>query len=264
MDALKFRFSIFTITIIVFLWGASMGQQEEDSARAEIFENVKSLIENQDFFRAVAFIQGLGEPDEVAKAYENLVLDFYWKKKSVADMSAFARSGLQYCLTEAEALGRDDPELAKKLKVSARRISYNLASFTWPGWDEKGIVITASDIAIGLDAARLNVRLVDELNEGDTPHSIACWGLGAQLIAVQEYDKALEEFKKSKEYARNAADELSELLADGYIGITMIISGDESGQDILGEAIKRLNDIGSEDALYFVEQFNTVMNVFIK
>ena len=150
------------------------------------------------------------------------------------------------------------------MKVSARRISYNLASFTWPGWGEKDLLITPADIEVGLDAARLNVRLVGELNEGDTPHSIAYWGLGAQLIAVQKYDEALKAFKKSKDYAHNAGEKLSELLADGYIGITMIVSGDESGQEILGETIKKLNAIGSEDALYFVEQFNTAMNVFIK
>ena len=94
MKVKKYPLSIFIIILIVLTWGTSMGQQKEDSVRIEIFENVKNLNENHDFFRAVTFVQGLGEPEEVAKAYENLVLDFYRKKKSITEMSAFARAGL--------------------------------------------------------------------------------------------------------------------------------------------------------------------------
>jgi len=253
------------VSMSIFLLGSvSMGQEADDSKRAEIFKNVGELTEKYDFMRAVAFVQGLGDPLEVSGAYENLVLDFYWKGRSVSNVIGFARSGLQFCLTEADRIKQEDPEKATALKTSARRISYNLASFTWPGWDEKDLILTPDDIAIGLDAARLNIRLVDELNEGEVAHSIAYWSLGAQLMAVQKYDEAIEAFEKSKQYARDGGEKLNVLLADGYIGITMVISGKEAGRDQLGEAIKKLNEIGSDDALFFVEQFNTVLNVFVK
>ncbi|PKK83736.1 MAG: hypothetical protein CVT49_06875 [candidate division Zixibacteria bacterium HGW-Zixibacteria-1] len=241
-----------------------MALQDEDSTRIRTYEKVKTLIEDQNFFGAVTYVQSLGKPEEVAKVYEKLVLDFYWKAKSIPDVVSIARAGLQYCLTEAERIKQENPEEAAALKESAKKMSYNLASFTWPGWDEKGYVITHQDILVGLDAARLNVRLVHELNNGDEAISIAYWGLGAQLIATQQYDQALDAFDKSRKYAISAGNRLNELLAEGFIGVTMIISGDEKGRDKLGEAVKKLNEVGSEDALFFVGQFNTALNVFIK
>lgn len=254
----------FAIAIMLLSWSLGMAQNEADSVRVKIFEKVRTFIDDQNFFGAVSYIQTQGKPEEVAKTYERLVLDFYWQAKSIPDVVSIARAGLQYCLTEAVQCKQSDPEGATELKQSAKRISYNLASFTWPGWDEKGCVITHQDILIGLDAARLNLRLVNELKDGDEAMSVAYWGLGAQLIATQQYDQALESFDMAKKYARSAGSKLDELLADGYIGVTMIISGDEKGHEKLGEAINKLKEDGSEDALFFIEQFNTALNVFIK
>lgn len=256
--------ALVALAIMLLSCSLGMAQNEADSVRVKIFEKVRTFIDDQNFFGAVSYIQAQGKPEEVAKTYERLVLDFYWQSKSIPDVISLARAGLQYCLTEAERLKQSNPEGATELKQSAKRISYNLASFTWPGWDEKGCVITHQDILIGLDAARLNLRLVNELKDGDEAMSVAYWGLGAQLIATQQYDQALESFDMAKKYARSAGSKLDELLADGYIGVTMIISGDEKGHEKLGEAIKKLKEDGSEDALFFIEQFNTAMNVFIK
>jgi len=124
------RISILTVIAVAMLWSLSMGHETDDSTRAEIFDNVRELTENYDFMRAIAFVQGLGDPQDVSKTYENLVIDYYWKSKSLQDLIAVARAGLQYCLTEAERMKKENPEKAKELKTTARRISYNLASFT--------------------------------------------------------------------------------------------------------------------------------------
>ncbi|MEW5923496.1 MAG: hypothetical protein AB1746_05865 [Candidatus Zixiibacteriota bacterium] len=264
-----FHFACVLVLILVCAVPALAYPNDEVSGKSEnmtsqIYERCSQLIKDGNFFGAVSDIQSQGKPEEVAKVYEKLVLDFYWQAKSIPDVVSIARAGLQYCLTEAERLRQSDPEGATELKQSAKRISYNLASFTWPGWDEKGCVITHQDILIGLDAARLNLRLVNELKDGDEAMSIAYWGLGAQLIAIQQYDPALEAFDMAKKYARSAGSQLNELLADGYIGVTMIITGDGKGHEKLGQIVKKLREIGSEDALFFIEQFNTALNVFIK
>ena len=57
---------------------------------------------------------------------------------------------------------------------------------------------------------------------------------------------------------------MGELLAEGYIGITKIASGDETGREILGQATKELEEFDNEDSKFYIEQFNTALNVFIK
>lgn len=249
---------------LLLSFNQSVGQATDDPTRVEILQNVRTLIEQFDSYKAIDFIQSRGEPETVAKIYSDLVLDFYWKKHDLPSTIVFARAGIQYCLSESERIKNDEPDQALELKSTAKAISYNLASFTWPGWDEKGINISHTDILTGLDAARLNLRLARELDRDDLQISMAYWMLGAQLLAVQKYDEAINAFNSEKDYAHSAGDRLNELLADGYIGVAAIVAGDEEGKKQLGQAIERLNEIGSGDARFFVDQFNTALNVFIK
>ncbi len=249
---------------ILLIAAAAFAGDKDDPEWIKTFQDVKSLMESSDSYRAISYINNLSEPDSVAGIYSRLVDDFYWKEKNLPHVISISRAGIQYCLTKSDELKVSDPILAREIKKKARIISYNLASFTWPGWDEKGIIISHSDILIGLDAARLNLRLVKELNEDDEKLSVAYRGIGAQLIAVQKYNKAIEAFESSKEHARLAGDKMGELLANGYIGITMIIAGDTAGNELLGHAIKELEKLNNEDAKFFIEQFNTALNVFIK
>ncbi len=249
---------------LLFLAAAALAGDKDDPVWTKTFQNVKSLMGSSDSYQAISYINNLGEPDSVAEIYSRLVNDFYWKEKNLPHVIIMARAGIQYCLTKSDELKMPEPILAREIKKKARIISYNLASFSWPGWDEKGINIGHSDIIIGLDAARLNLRLVKELNEDDGKLSVAYWGIGAQLIAVQKYDEAIETFESSKEHARLAGEQMGQLLADGYIGITKIISGEEEGNELLGQAIKELEKLDNEDANFFIEQFNTALNVFIK
>ncbi len=259
--------SVFVLTIIPVILlitiGVNMAQEQTDE-RQQIFINVKQLMADRDRYQAIEFINGYGEPLKVSEIYNNIVMDFYWKEKSLADVISYAQAGIQFCLTKADEYKNEDPEITYGLRKNAKKIAYNLASFCWPGWNEKDIIISAGDIAVGLDAARFSVRQGSELQDRDLPLSADYWMLGAQLLASQQYEEAIKTFKKSKELAHTDADKLSELLADGYIGITMIVSGDKDGQKVLGEATNSLAEDGSEDAKFFIEQFNTALNVFIK
>ncbi len=252
------------LIFVFFLFVSAAAGDIDDSVGEKTLKDVTSLLENSDSFQAISYINNIGDADTVAEIYSNLVLDFYWKEKNLPYVITLARAGIQYCLAKADEFKLADPTRADEMKKKARIISYNLASFTWPGWGEKGIAIGHSDILIGLDAARLNLRLVRELNEDDKKLSVAYWAIGAQLLAVQKYDEAIEAFDSSKEHDRLAGDRMGELLAEGYIGITKIASGDETGREILGQATKELEEFDNEDSKFYIEQFNTALNVFIK
>ncbi len=252
----------FVCAALVF--SSAVGQQTEVAERGIVFEKVKRLLAESDTFRAIEYVNQQGIPETVAERYSHLVKDFYWKDKALDDVVTFARAGIQYCLTKAQEMLEEDAERAANLRVYARVISYNLGSFAWPGWNEEGVVVSDSDLAAGLDAARLNVRLTTELGEGPDKMANAYWVLGAQLLAAGEYADALDAFGSCGAKAREAGAPGLELLASGYTGITKIVEGQASheGKAMLDDAIQGLDEIGTEDSEFFSSQLRTALNVF--
>jgi hypothetical protein len=240
--------------------------KSDKQKRAVVFRKVKQTLKNEDTFKAIEYLNSLGKPPKVARGYSDLVMDFFWKERSLADVITFARAGIHYCLTKPGASGKRSSKELKELKGYAKVISYNLASFTWPGWNDKDIKISSQDLEIGLDAAKLNLRLARELKRGVIPMSMAYWVLGAQHLASKNYAESLNAFSFSKKNARKGNDQMSELLADGYIGITKITQGRKkiSGKNELDKAIAGLKNIKSDDSKFFINQLRTVLKVFGK
>jgi tetratricopeptide (TPR) repeat protein len=257
-------FCLIFILCIIFPVQEAVGQQKDTEDRAMVLNKVKTLLKEHDTFKAIEYINDQGEPQTVAKIYSKLVNDFYWKEKALTEVIVFSRAGIQYCLIKAQEIAKDDVEKAVQMKFMAKIISYNLASYTWPGWDEKGISISRSDLVIGLDAAKLNLRLAYELKKGAVPLSMAYWVLGAQYLALANYDEAIKAFISSKEKAIEGNDKMNDLLASGYIGGTKIIQGSQKveGEKELDKAIKGFKELNTEDAEFYIEQLKTVLKIF--
>jgi hypothetical protein len=237
-----------------------------DPERARILAQVKQLLEQADSYKAIEFVSKQGGPLEVSKRYSNLVNDFYWKEKALPHVVTFARAGILYSLMKSQELVDTDSSKADEIRDVARVISYNLASFTWPGWDEKGIVITEADLTVGLDAARLNLRLVKELELGLMSLSAANWGLGAMNLALGDYDQAISAFESSKEYALLEGAHEFELMNLGYIGIAKMLEGSakQNGQTHFDEAVAKLEKMDTDDSKYFAGQLKTTLDVFTR
>src|SRR5688500_17012208 len=127
------------------------------------------LAAEQDSFAAIAWLSAQPDPIAVAKAFSEAMLHLYWQEKNLPLAIAFGRAGAQFALAAAAGWETSDPGKALELRGSAKTMAYNLASFTWPGWNEPGIVTTSSDVALGLDAAKANLRLAVELQKGELP-----------------------------------------------------------------------------------------------
>lgn len=254
------------VMAIAFSVQEAKGEQKRDPQRMVVLEKVKALLKSSDTFKAIEFINAQGGPQVVAKRYADLVNDLYWQEKALFDVVTIARAGIQYSLTKAQELAESDSANAAQLRSTAKAIAYNLASYTWPGWDEKDIVISQADLNAGLDAAKLNLRLAIELNKGPKRLSMTYWVLGAQYLAVGEYEEAVRAFDSSKEEAREGKDGTSELLALGYIGVARIAEGTRKaeGQRQLDEAIAGLEKLKTEDSKFFTDQLRTVLKVFTR
>jgi aspartyl/asparaginyl-tRNA synthetase len=263
---LRVSFCLVIILGIILPLQQALCQQKDTEDRAMVLNKVKALLKEHDTFKAIEYINDQGEPQTVAKIYSNLVNDFYWKEKAFSEVITFSRAGIQYCLTKAQEIAKDDVEKVVQLKTTAKIISYNLASYTWPGWDEKGISISQSDLLVGLDAAKLNLRLAFELKKGAVPLSMAYWVLGAQYLALANYDEAIKAFISSKEKAEEGNNKMNDLLASGYIGVTKIIQGSQKveGEKELDKAIKEFKKLNTEDSEFYIEQLKTVLKIFAK
>jgi hypothetical protein len=253
-----------TVLVVVGPLSRTWAGEKEDEERAEVLEEVKTLLADGDTYSAMEFVSSTGKPRDIAERYFNLVIDFYWKEHSLPDLITMARAGIQYCLTKAQELPEDRSEEINKLRSTAKAISYNLASFCWPGWEQPGIDIAPRDLAIGLDAAMLNLRLARELKKPAAAVSAAYWVLGAQYMAMAEYDEAMDAFVMARGKAREAEDEASMLMNSGYIAIVMILEGTEieRGEKQFDEAVADLAKMDTDDANFYAGQLKSVRAFF--
>lgn len=252
------------IIIALFIPVFAMSQQKIDPERLEMAASVKKMVDENDSYAAIEMIQGKGDFEEIAQRYEYLVRDLYWQEKAVHAILPIARAGVQYCLTKANELAEKDSAAAHKMVDYAKIISYNLSSFTWPGWDEKDIVIADEALVAGLEAAMLNVRLVERLGANPGQMSNSYWAIGAQYLAMKEYAKAKTAFESATTFAQKAGGKGAELMNDGYIAMTKILEGSdkEKAQADFDKTVKALQDIGTDDAKFFAGQLVSVLKFF--
>jgi hypothetical protein len=221
-----------------------------------MIDDVLQRYHDHDSFAAIEFLNHQNDPLAVLETYNELAGHVYNELKNVPLMVVLACAGIQYGLLRAAA--ETDSGAAAEIKGRVKAIAYNLAANTWPGWDDPGIVITRSDSAIGLDAARANLRLGRELERGDLPMSRAYWMLGAQLIAAQRYDDAQRAFADAARLAASAGEPAEGVLAKGFSALVDVLQG---GADAPLNALKaQLVDF--EHGAMFVGQIDSARRVF--
>lgn len=232
--------------------------------REDVFKAVQSLAEERDLFAASEYVFGLGDESKIVDAFFNLVLDCYWKAKSIDQVLHFGHAGIHYCLSRAAVHDDNDAAAAKNCRVKARWMANNVVSFTWPGWNEPGVTISPEQMRHGLAFARYSVRQLYELELDARQCANTYWYLGIQLIAHKQYDEALKVFEKARDYTKEQGDhpdKLTEL--EGQIGLTRILNGEkEVGEAAFGAAVTALKARDNEDAKFYAEQLVTTRAVF--
>lgn len=252
-----------TLVLAALLPRAAAQEQTKD-ANAQLLADVGALLSSADTYAVAERIQRDGTTAEVVRRYGAVVEHLYWKAKNLPGCLAVGRAGLLYGLTQSRAV--DDPQVRRQLRVSAQELSFNLASYGWPGWEEKGIEIGPSELAEALDAARLDLRLVREMEYPPTKHANAHWIVGAQLLAAGLHAEARAEFEASSAMAAKAKAPEKDWMARGFAAIATALEkpNDEAGRAQLAEARKELLAIGSDDAKYYATQLDDVLRIFAR
>ena len=227
-----------------------------------MFEQSLDLLSQSDTFAVIEFLDQQEERLAAAATYDELVRRLYWKEKNVPNMVALARAGIQYCLAAGTAVAEEDIEEALQLRSMAKTIAYNLASYTWSGWDEPGISLDETDGRFGLEAAQMNLRLALELDKGDLRISRAHWMVGAQLLSIRNRSLARESFQLASIYASRAKEETDDLLARCYLLLVELLEDRENGslQQALAQVKRQLAQV--DHGQVFVDQVETAWQVF--
>ena len=152
------------------------------------------------------------DPIETLNAASEEMRRLYWKEKNLPESLQVAREGIE----QGEKAAKEFPEQQEEILSGVKRLCFDIASFTWIGWDEPGISPTSEERAEGLSAARKNLEYAVQLKSGDLPTSRAYWIIGAHLLTAGQPQDALGDFRRAEELARSAGEEGEEQLCRGF------------------------------------------------
>jgi hypothetical protein len=260
------RLCVVAILVTAFLIsGTAIAAKKDDPERLRVLGKVTGMLADthDDDFKIMEFMSRLGSSRVIGERYEDLAKDLYWKKKHMRGVVLVSRMGIQHCLfTAAWASDRNE---ATFLRAQAKTIAYNLGSFTWPGWNGKGVKITTEQQAAGLDAAYLNLRLAEELNRDDKIVAGAYWLLGAHQLAAGKHGASKKSLLVAKGKAFKAGDQALGHASAAYIGIVQLAMKQKAtGGKTYDAALAELAKIESEDAKEFLRQLPIARKVFAK
>ena len=143
----------------------------------------------------------------------------------------------------------------------------------WPGWNDEGIVLGATDLGIGLDAALLNLRLAQELSRGPEVMGNAHWLIGAHHLAANRAAQALKTFVQAEQAFQQAGKPDFALMAAGYAALASKCTAAAQGAPTsareiadrqLQAVLQKLEKSDDEDAKFFAEQIRTAEKVLLK
>ena len=251
------------------LFGSAVRADDAAGAKienAEIGKKAQDFLDNGDSYQLLESLTAGNDPVAATQKFYELVGKLYMEAKNVPQMVMCGRAGIQFALDRAEQIKVTDPQTADKLRGLAKTIAYDVSVNCWPGWGDEGIAINNSDLAVGLDLARLNLRLAGELKRDDFVHGNAHWLVGAHWLAMGKRKPALDAFEKSTEHFQTAGKPEYEWMAKGYLGLANLLDPAEqkTGEQQIQEARQALSQMNSEDAKFFSEQLTGVRKILIK
>jgi DNA-binding transcriptional MerR regulator len=207
-------------------------------------------------FAAVASLASVSDLSDAADAYGQAMKSAYWDHKDLVLVSAIAYAGAGRLLAEAETA---DQVGAYEARSTVKGLMYDLASFTWRGWDEPGIDISQESAAAGLSAARANLAMALDLEKGDLPISRAHWMLGAHLLTSGQFAEARDHFSAAADVADRAGADAEMALARAFSALADLAESKPDAEAELSDALEAL--AACEGGEMFVAQVETARAV---
>ncbi len=202
-----------------------------------------------------SFAKGLSPnnltPKEFVSAARNVRKTFYWQKKDLATYVTLTKHLLATAIENSQV----DNRHAEAFSERVLGLGYDLASMTWPGWDEQGIEISTAFQEVGLAAARMIVQAGIQYEAPAEVQHNNYWILGAHLLAAGDNAGARKAWRQA--LALHSHDEGLGMLT--WIALADAMDG--RNVDLLVKHLSKL-DAGSEDLKITADQIRTARLVF--
>lgn len=215
----------------------------------------KKHVDAGNIAAAIAWLEQQSDAAAAVKMYEDLIQHAYWQKRDMKAVCDISHAGLDRVRRESEKL---PAESATELKLRAKVIAYNLASFCRPGWGEPDIAIGDEEIRIGLEAARRHTALIQELELGPDALARTAWINGALLLSMKDFAGAQVKFEESASFAKSARRVADSLMAKGYALLTQLMADPTKESQLRAELDKVIEALKSEpDGRDYAQQIAT-------
>ena len=169
-----------------------------------------------------------------------------------------ARLQLHYALNQIKRTDENDATELNRLRKFARGVAFNIAAFTWPGWDDMG-PITSENQELGLSAAR---TALDFATQAEDITFNALWINGAHELNANNFEIAIEFFER----ARDKADDTNgKKMASGWIALTdLLADATDQKQKQLNDAVADLRHADEKNGDFFAKQIETALDVYTR
>ncbi len=261
------RLSLVLIALLLFVMtpfsneGRTMAQENNPASEAmrTLAEAAMSELADNGSEAAIVFLEAQENRQLALEACEALMPHYYWQQKNLDTSLLFGRTGVR--LGNELAAASEDAVEANQIRTHVKIILYNIASFSWPGWDEPGVLITPEQEAEGLAAARSNLQLAIELEKPELPISRAWWLLGAHLLTAGEIRESASAFGMAAELATRVKKRDEQLLSLAFRQLALIQLQPESGKDEQ-RLYGYMEELGRmEEGEFFTNQIETARQV---
>ncbi len=219
-----------------------------------------SILEKQGVEEAIRFLKEQEMTVETGSLFNDLMRHAFWKKHDLESTVILAQAGISYNAEHAKSSSKEDEE---RFLTNVKQISYNLASFTWPGWDEEWIEsIPKNYLKLGYEAAKSNLQYAIELEKGDLGLSRGHWIVAAHQLVSGEYLLAKENFIKAVEFAVNAGEKGDELLSKGFIHVASLLETPDNSEstESLNTLKGQLSELEYGD--FYIKQLDDSLRIF--
>ncbi|MCB9919288.1 MAG: hypothetical protein H6832_12875 [Planctomycetes bacterium] len=220
-------------------------------------------------------IQSFEDPLERRVLYVFVRQALFLDREFARDLDVYvqvAQAGIDECLAQAKA--ESDPEDAAKRTDTANVIAYNLAADLADCWPADGLVREERHFQVGFDTAERCIAWREELGKPPHPRSIAYWVKGMHELSLGRPDGALDSFRTSTDFARQAAtadgldadaceEAFGVLLGRGYEAIALAVLGDADADGVWNDVESRFkaqldDEAKKSDAEFGLTQLATV------
>ena len=143
--------------------------------------------------------------------------------------------------------------------LAAKMTAFNIASFTWPGWNEGEI--EEKDREVGFQFSRVHMNISEQLDLPPEKRARALWIGAAHELAVKNYAAARSLFTRAKVLGEENNSKETALMNQGWLLVIDILQGDIDAGSELKKLQEQITKLG-EDGKFYAGQYDDALKVF--